>query len=257
MPGFFHGHSLPSALFEFQPALDVKPPLKPLCLRLLSLSLPFILCACATSQRAVLDTIQEVREGKTAADRATLSPQLRYLRVTIEGRSALMVLGYIDTDSSGPIDVWYSAEGEVLRLQNGRLKGTAGFIEDWRETRFISAPSWQALPAHPHTTAHQWRRVRDVMPGYRFGIEDPLTVRPIAPPKSALKGLAADSLIWFEETRGSREGEALEEAHLLPPARYALRPGDDAPLYGEQCLTRSRCLAWQTWPAPPTAKVAP
>ena len=55
------------------------------------------------------------------ADGAALDPAYRYLRAVVDGRSALLVLGYTDTDpatpAAAPIEVWYSAEGELIRLQ--------------------------------------------------------------------------------------------------------------------------------------------
>ena len=87
-----------------------------------------------------------------------------------------------------------------------------------------------------------YRRTRDEMPGYRMGIEEALTIRAIAPPSdSRLAGFDAGALRWFEERS--------ESADALAPARYAMSTTDGRVLYGEQCLTRKLCLAWQRWPA--------
>jgi len=97
------------------------------------------------------------------------------------------------------------------------------------------------------------------MPGYRFGVEDDLVVGVIsAPAKSGLRGVAAESLTWFEESTASSAGESVRRAVFgataatwLPPARYAvdLGGGGDQVVYAEQCLAADLCLSWQRWSA--------
>jgi hypothetical protein len=174
-----------------------------------------------------------------------LNLNLSYLRVVSGGREALMVLGYSDPHPAGPIDTWYSRDGEMIRLQNGRIQATAGLGLDWRSVDYQTLPSWQSMMENSKA---EFARVRDEMPGYRFGIRDTVAVYATAPPKEApLKGIAAADLFWFEETVtgvGSRQ---------RPSARYAVRSGPEGPVvvFGEQCLSPQLCIAWQTWPATP------
>ena len=49
---------------------------------------------------------------------------------------AFLVLGYVDTSSDGPVEVWYSGSGEVVRMRHGRVVGTTGLSTDWRAVRF-------------------------------------------------------------------------------------------------------------------------
>ena len=45
-------------------------------------------------------------------------------------RTVFMVLGYVDKDPDGVVEVCYSAPGEVVRLRDGRLAGAARWGRD-------------------------------------------------------------------------------------------------------------------------------
>jgi hypothetical protein len=209
----------------------------------ISLLLACAVAGCSTGSDAVLDTALSLRSG-SPADAAKLDPKLRYLRVSVDGRIALLVLGYLEPHPQGPIEVWYSARREVIKLQNGRLVGALGLTTEWRRVALPALPDWAGLLAA--TQPLHWERRRDVMPGYRYGIIDRLTLRRSAPPSgSRLVGIDPASLSWFEETDAPGAGE-----DALPPARYALdlRATGEPVVYGETCLARDLCFAWQRWP---------
>jgi len=179
---------------------------------------------------------------------AGLDPQFTYLRVTGRQRVAFFVLGYADPHPQGVIEVWYSADREALRLQNGRVVGLSGSLTEWRQVRLPMLPSWAELLAQNGT--FQWKRSRDVMPGYRFNLLDQLQLQPIpAPGKSALVGMDAAELRWFEE----RMSATSAGAEPLPPARYALQmvQGQAVVVYGEQCISSDFCITWQRWKPQP------
>jgi hypothetical protein len=174
-------------------------------------------------------------------DELPLKPGLKYLRVSVHGRTALMVLGYSDVTPEGLVETWYSNAGETISLRNGRILATAGLSVDWRSVRADALPDWSELLQLPH---YDYQRVRDEMPGYRFDIRE--TVR-ISPQKvvwnSQLVAIRADQLQWFEErVVGDRDGALL--------ARYALRTRDGKAelVYSEQCLSEDLCIAFQSWP---------
>jgi hypothetical protein len=191
---------------------------------------------------AMLRTISEsIPMLAPGVDAINLQPNRNYLRVTVRQRAALMVLGYRDPHAAGAIDTWYSAEGETLRLQNGRIVGTAGLETDWREVRWPSLPSWNVLRQQSRI---EFRRERDEMPGYRFGATDDLVLRRIVLPEDTeLVGWEPEELTWFEERQVGAGG-------AVAPALYALKgSGDDwRVVYSEQCLSPTLCLAWQEWP---------
>ena len=217
------------------------------------------LTACASSTNAVFQTLQDVVKKDSAAARAPLNPNFRYLRATIDGRVVLLVLGYTENDPQGPIEVWYSAEREVLRIQNGRLVGAVGLTTEWRNVAFSGAPSWAALKASE--SASRWIRTRDVMPGYHYGIREALDIRATKPPvRSALQELDPQQLAWFEEwIEPEGLGQRNATDNLLPLARYAVafQNGGETVVYGEQCLSPKLCFAWQRWPAVSVSTNAP
>jgi hypothetical protein len=206
------------------------------------------LSACTPGTTAIVDSVRNVvpREAGVA-DSARLNPQFRYLRVTVAGQTALLVLGYVDAHSQGPIEVWYSGLREVLRLQNGRIAGALGLTTEWRSVEAVSpVPSWTSVARAAGPVS--WTRLRDVMPGYRYGVRDSLSLRRIAAlQNSSLKGLDPAGLVWFEERL---EGDPGEDT-WLPPARFAvqIRDGRETVVYSEQCISRDLCFTWQRWPA--------
>lgn len=205
----------------------------------LALSVVFLgACGHTPVSRTLFDAIPGLAQK---ADEIPLNPNLRYLRVTVRGRVVLMVLGYVDAHPEGAVETWYSSQGEVIRLQNGRIVTTTGLETDWRAVRYFSLLGWQDMLSR--STA-QYRRERDEMPGYRFGIAETVSVYPVRAPFNArLTGLSSQDLRWYEET-------VLGQADGLPSARYglALKEGVPGVIYGEQCLSAELCLAWQTWP---------
>jgi hypothetical protein len=223
--------------------------------RAMILSALVALSSCSAGSDSMLQTLRNaVWRGDSIAG-ARLNPNFRYLRVSIAGRAVLLALGYEDFDLRGPIEVWYSAEREVLRLQNGRLVGAVGLTAEWRNVLLPELPSWSALARGDQ--AFRWIRVRDVMPGYRFGLRDALSLRVISQPRrSELQGMDPQRLTWFEEqvdvekAAGLFGGGSVAGSELLPPGRYAvdIRDGKEIVVYGEQCLAADLCFSWQRWP---------
>lgn len=196
------------------------------------------LSACSSRLDGMVQTAKAMFQSNADISNTTLNPSVRYLRVVIDGRVLLLALGYVDADRLGPVEVWYSAKGEVLRLQNGHIVGLTGTDDEWRQVRMSTMPAWPTAP-----TATAYTRIRDVMPGYRFSILDRLLLRPVAAPvKSNLVALNAPDLRWFEE---------VEEDAKLPTAHFALASirSVDVVVYGEQCISNALCLSWQQWPA--------
>ncbi len=239
----------------------VHSPLTNVMTRSLSaIALACLLSACTTSMDAVVGTLRSAVWGEPGADAARLNPNFRYLRVTVGSRVAFLALGNVESHPRGPVEVWYSARKEVLRIQNGRLAGVVGLTTEWRAVTLPDLPSWSAIARSKEPVS--WVRVRDVMPGYRFGVRDTLVLRAIVPPeRTALLGLDPQSLTWFEERFPTEPAAGIvatllapsSEDRTLPPARYAveLRDGLENVVYGEQCLAVELCFTWQRWAVKP------
>lgn len=216
-----------------------------------------VLGGCSSGTNALIDTARNVIGSGVDVSNVRLAPNIRYLRVTVSGRVALLALGYIESHPNGPVEVWYSAEREVLRFQNGRLIGAVGLTTEWRNVSIPQLPRWADLARREQ--AFKWERSRDLMPGYRSGIRDSLVLRVVPPVSgSELRGIARDSLVWFEERADLGQmdrvtaffGSSITSDLALPPAIYAVDPnrGAGQAIYGEQCISRDLCLTWQEWP---------
>ena len=211
-------------------------------------SLVLMLTGCDSTSSGVRETLHAAFMGVPEPSDKNLNPSFSYLRVTTATRVAYLALGYVDSHPQGPIEVWYSADFEVLRLQNGRVVGASGTLVEWRQVNVPELPSWQQLLAQNEVLT--WLRVRDVMPGYQFSRQDRLQLSPMAPPdKSRLRRIAPVTLRWFEESFVAET----PKGQRLPPARYALEvaSGSARVVYGEQCLSADFCLTWQRWKPEP------
>lgn len=209
--------------------------------------LALLLAGCQSNPtgNAALQTLRAAIWGAEQPTGAGLDPRFSYIRVTVGKTIAFLALGYVDAHPNGPVEVWYSAQKEVLRLQNGRLVGASGTLTEWRQVRVPGWPSWTALAAR--TEPFVWTRIRDVMPGYRFNTSDQLQLRVIAAPdQTAFVGAMPATLTWFEESLLSSSADPVD---IPRPARYAvdLSSGNERVVYGEQCVSPDLCLTWQRW----------
>lgn len=235
--GFFH--------FSFMKFDSMFPSLRSCAVALVLLT---GLWGCSSGLDAIVATARRTTAlGSDLADSPRLDPRFQYLRTTSGGRVAYLAQGYVEPASDGPIGVWYSGDREVLKFQQGRLVGAAGLSHEWRNVRFNGVPGWDALLKSDGEKSYT--RYRDVMPGYRLGVEDQLSIRRIAQPKrTALRGMPAESLTWFQE---QQVGGAADMA--LPPAIYGVEVKNGAAevVYGEQCIAKELCFTWQRWAVTP------
>lgn len=203
---------------------------------------PALIALTACGHTPVTRTLADAFGKGAGAEQLALQANFSYLKVTAHGRDALMVLGYVDSHPMGAVETWFSSQGEVLRLQNGRILSTAGLELNWQAVRYKGLPDWRTIVAKSKLA---FTRERDEMPGYRFDLVDRVELYAVPAPKNAhLVGVDPTTLLWFEERVQSALGS-------LPTARYGLRleAGEPRVVYGEQCFTDRFCMAWQTWPA--------
>jgi Group 4 capsule polysaccharide lipoprotein gfcB, YjbF len=216
-----------------------------------SLILAGILAGCASSPLPAADVVATAIRQKRSADNlpasAQLNPAYRYLRVQVSGQPpALLVLGYISPNRHGDIEVWYSARGEVVKVQNGRIVGTGGLETDWISVRASQSISdWAGIKP----SGANYERLRDVKRGYKDDIFEKLHIslldsQALSNISHVPEGLRANPWRWFLET------VTYPSAYGLPPAIFAWgkHGGADAIVYSRQCLSETFCLTLQAWP---------
>lgn len=200
------------------------------------LLLILLLSACSTSQQASIKMISRAFELNKEESAHRLDPRFEYLRINSEGRVFYLLKAYKDQG----VEVWYGGSGETLRFSDGRFVGATGLLTEWRNVVLPELPSWETLVDRGAT--YRWIRIRDLMPGYRYGIHDELTLNRMAPPQNThLAVLDSKKLIWFEEVN-------LAKSDQLPTAVYAYDPASKSVVYGETCLSMTLCFSWQSWP---------
>lgn len=190
--------------------------------------------------------MQQLMQRGPGVDNVDLPPEYFFLRVTIGSHTTLLELQRFELHPEGRILLWTNAQGESLRIQEGRLIGAVGLPTEWRTVVLPKLPTWPEIAAS--SGPYRWVRSRDVMPGYRFGIREDLVVRTIPPPeRSALRAVDPKTLVWFEERVERPPTVHASREAALPPARYAVRMSTQTVLYSEQCLAPDLCIAWQRW----------
>jgi hypothetical protein len=213
------------------------------------MALPLLLAGCSPGMDAATQSIRQLLQpGGSAVPE--LDVKFAYLRVTRGRHVAYLWRGNTESSSDGVVEVYYSGSGEVVRLQNGRLVGALGLTTEWRRVA-VAHPSWAAVASRNRDV--QVERVRDVMPGYRTGVRDVLALRGTGPPeRSALVGIDAKALVWFEESLQQPRrlfASTAEGRDRLPPTTYAVDLSGETELvvYSEQCLAADLCFSWQRW----------
>lgn len=184
-----------------------------------------------------------------------LNPSLRYLLVHQEGNlPTLLVLGNVLQVPEGPVEVWYSAQGEIFKFQAGRLVGTNGLPVDWTSVWFLSKiPLWETVSANE---APVYLRSRSELPSYLSNIEEPLRLTRMvlsadgtlrlpfslseAMPPSSLKNYT-----WFREQVGGDSPQA-----VLPESWFAVAQenGEERVVFSRQCVSAQMCFQFLQWP---------
>jgi hypothetical protein len=208
------------------------------------------LASCSSGSQSTLDTMRLAFKGDlNAAQFEPSNPAFQYLKVTVHGRPAFLVLGYLEQHDA--TEVWYSAKGEVIKLQAGRLTGALGLETEWRQVSFTGTPEWSELVQSRHQRLWQYQRVRDVMPGYVSSLTDRLTLTQL-PYSQVQKRLGPlvhhlagkSELRWFEEA-GAKD---------LPAAVYAVDAltASSKVVFTYHCVSLQLCMALEPWaPARP------
>ena len=237
----------------------------------------FLLQGCSSQSDATWQTVQlGLRNVAAQIEKSPLQNNLTYLRANINGLDVLLVKGYVDSDSRGSIDVWYSSDGSVMRIQQGRYLGSVGFDQNWQEVSRNDAPNLTELlnadvtPPRNSTLNSSIAPIKTIkkyfstqsyigMPSYLVMRDERVsavvsdnssTSLPNSIPSSLKKYLQNKDLIWVSETP---QPNNIFQKKGTSFAWYGFVKNKDRfeQLIGQQCLSKEFCITWMPWPIQP------
>jgi hypothetical protein len=194
----------------------------------------FMLCSCRSNP--TFDTFTTLLPW--SKQYAQIQPGFEYLWVSLDGRASVMALGERTIDkssSSGRVhEYWYTGQGEMLHLVDGRIQQALGFTRELRGQASTAAPQWNEVLQT--TREFNWRRQIDLMPGYRYNLVNYVVTYPSNAPQKLPEGVST-SVRWVTDLVESkaRDGQAwwyLQKFALL----------DNRVVYSEQCIDKDVCL---------------
>ncbi len=250
-------------MIHFSVSIPLLAALRYLCV-FLSIIFTLSLSGCAGEKQTLIwDTFKLGVQGNDGLiDKAELNPNFRYMRVEVNGRPALMVLGYENTLVGNQHQTWYSSAKEMLQLENGRLVGTGGLDVNWTDVFLMDAPAINSPALFPNDGKENVKigrnpkvfffRTRSLMPQYVVNIREAVVMQGLnsAPddvPKLLRDPAIDDNLKWVQETIVLQPNNP-----SVPTLRaiYAYEKDTRNIIYGQQCLSEKECLSWLAWPYP-------
>ncbi len=166
------------------------------------------------------------------------------------GRSALLVRGGIETSPWGTADVWFSADGVVVRTLNGQL---IGVNEPKRSWRLYGKTPKSPLDSWPSASVELMQFV-DVQPHDRFSLNVAFKrARLDGPPPSALGAIAPavsnrKDLTWFQDSLLVAKRDAGRRGTPSANGLFAvdLALAGSPVVFGYRCLDTDWCLSWES-----------
>jgi hypothetical protein len=224
---------------------------------------------CSSQSDAAWKTMQMgFRDEAAQIEKSPLKNNLTYLRVNIHGLDVLLVKGYVDSDSRGRVDVWYSSDGSVMRIQQGRYLGSIGFDQNWQEVSRNDAPSLDLLltaemtlsgknPNVPLKTVKKYFSTQSyvAMPSYLVMRDERISAvisstPPDSIPSSFKKYLQNKDLIWVSETPQPNDIFKKKGTSFAWYGFVKNNRGFEQ-VIGQQCLSKEFCITWTPWPVKP------
>lgn len=182
----------------------------------------------------VIDTAGHFWAGKEK--RENFSVGFEYLEVEWQGRKAAMALGYRETKGTQVNEHWYSGQGEMIKLVNGRVVQVLGMTKEVRQVLGVP-PVWADLLAHRLPVA--WSQTKEVMPLYRYGLQEYFLSQQITP--TALdKAIGSEATAWVVEEVRSKSENGMP---WIYQQKFALL--GDKVIYSEQCVAPEMCFKFR------------
>ncbi len=190
------------------------------------------LTACA-GFNPVTDTAGYFFQSRVSSPENSYVPGFEYLEVEWEGRKSVMALGYRLVNASQTDEHWYTSQGEMLKLQNGRIVQVLGMV---REVRRLSTntPLWTDLTSRKLPVV--WSQTKDVMPGYRFGLQEFVITQQVEPTSTEHSHSRA-ATHWIAEEVKSKDASGRT---WIYKQKFALANKES--VYSEQCVAKDMCF---------------
>lgn len=181
----------------------------------------------------VTDTAGHFLRSNKNAEKMAYLPGFEYLEVEWQGRKAAMALGYRENKGSQVSEYWYSGQGEMLKLLNGRIVQVLGMTQEVRSLS-TNTPSWADLLSHRLPVV--WSQTKDTMPGYRYGLQEFVISQQVIPTRVET-ALVNTTDGWVLEEIKSKEESGKT---WIYQQKFAL--ANDRVIYSEQCVARDMCF---------------
>jgi hypothetical protein len=177
--------------------------------------------------------------GKDGLKGVELKPGFEYILIDIDGRKTVMALGSREVlTESGRASLherWYSGQGEMIHMVDGRIHTAVGLTVEWRRQR-SNPPAWDLLAKSSSSVA--WSRELDVMPGYRYGQADHIETKLSTAPKGA-PVLPLDATWIMDQVRSPQ----VLGGDWTYTQTFAIHQG--RVVYSEQCLAPTVCFKFK------------
>ncbi len=198
--------------------------------QLFALAVSLILAGCQ-GFNPVTDTAGHFLSNKSS--NASFSAGFEYLEVEWQGLKASMALGYRETKGNNVTEHWYSGQGEMVKIVNGRVVQVLGMTKEVRHVG-TNTPVWSDILAHRLPIV--WSQTKEVMPGYRYGLKEYVITQQVNP-IAAEKTLITDATAWVLEEIKSKDEKGKA---WIYQQKFALN--GDKVIYSEQCLAPRMCF---------------
>jgi hypothetical protein len=198
--------------------------------------------ACASWHESDFGVVSAIFLKTTVKDSSEVLKFARgfeYILIEIEGRNTAMALGnrevLTETGRASLHERWYSGQGEMIHMVDGRIHTAVGLTVEWRRQR-SNPPAWDLLAKSSSAVA--WSRELDVMPGYRYGQADRIETQLGIAPNGA-PALPRDAT-WFVDQVRSPQSLGGDWAYTQT---FAIHQG--RVVYSEQCLAPTVCFKFK------------
>ena len=200
--------------------------------------LSLILFSCVLTACKSTDPSWYALQSLLSKTEPKLNPSFEYITVELDGRTSRLVLGYREFVQGKPLEHWYSGAGEMLEMFDGRVHKALGMTLEIRGNKG-RPPAWESFNDTRQTQV--WTREIDIMPGYRYGVEEEITTVKLSKDNLPVqKTKYPKDAIWFQDRVITKDiqGKKQQFQQLFAVLNNRV-------IYSEQCLHKNMCMSFQ------------